>query len=216
MKVKVCGLTQKAQVEALEKMGVHYAGFIFYPQSPRYVLRHLALSEIRLIDGNIKKVGVFVNEPLPSLQQIMVAAGLGVVQLHGDESVDYCKQVIGKASVVKAFQVKSRAEMLEKIDQYKDVVDCFLFDTPSVQYGGTGEKFDWNAIADIEVGKPFLLSGGISSEDIARIDNFHSFPIARDLLAIDVNSRFEVSPGIKDLVMVEEFLKQLKKLNYAE
>lgn len=216
MKVKVCGLTQKAQVEALEKMGVHYAGFIFYPKSSRYVLQHLTLADIKTVGVHIQKVGVFVNEPLASLENIIVEAGLDIVQLHGDELVDYCKHVTGKAKLIKAFQVKSQTEMLEKIEQYKDVVDLFLFDTPSVQYGGTGEKFDWNAIAEIKVDKPFLLSGGISHEDIAKIDNFHSFPIAKDLWAIDVNSRFEVSPGVKDLVLLEQFLKQFKELDYAE
>ncbi|MFT4205298.1 MAG: phosphoribosylanthranilate isomerase [Chitinophagaceae bacterium] len=216
MKVKVCGLTQKAQVEVLEKMGVHYAGFIFYPQSPRYVLNATAKDEIKSIGGNIQKVGVFVNEPLESLIDMIDACGLDIVQLHGDESPEYCRQVAQKTTIIKAFQVKSQSGIQEKVAQYKDVVDLFLLDTPSTAYGGTGEKFDWNDIAQLEIGKPFFLSGGISHKDVAILEKFNRFPIAKDLHAIDVNSCFETVPGIKDLRMLEDFFKQLNIWNDAE
>ncbi|PZP44002.1 MAG: phosphoribosylanthranilate isomerase [Pseudopedobacter saltans] len=209
MKIKVCGMTQIKQVEALEKMGVHYAGFIFYSKSPRYVLAHLSKSDIKKIGGNIKKVGVFVNEPLDSLLEIIDSAGLDIVQLHGDETPEYCSTVRKKVKVVKAFQVKSLDGLLENIRQYDAFVDMFLFDTPSIQYGGTGEKFDWNTIKDILVGKPFFLSGGISPDDFEQIEKFGLLPIANDLDALDLNSRFEKSPGIKDLELLESFFNKL-------
>ncbi|WP_447642234.1 MULTISPECIES: phosphoribosylanthranilate isomerase [Chitinophagaceae] len=216
MKVKVCGLTQKVQVEALAKMGVHYAGFIFYPKSPRYVLNVMTRSEIKSIDGSIQKVGVFVNESLENLIEIVASCSLDIVQLHGDESPGYCRQASQYVKVIKAFQVRNRTEMLDRIAQYKNCVDLFLFDTPSPAYGGTGEKFDWNAIADLNVGKSFLLSGGISAQDVDMLETFSSFPVAKDLHAIDINSRFETKPGVKDLVLLEKFLKQLKDRNYVE
>lgn len=216
MKVKVCGLTQKAQVEALEKMGVQYVGFIFYPKSPRYVLDVMTPSEIKSIGGAMQKVGVFVNEPMANLIELVASCGLDIVQLHGDESPAYCQQASQYAKVIKAFQVKSQNEMQEKIIQYNNFADLFLFDTPSPAYGGTGEKFDWKSIAEMEIGKSFLLSGGIAHTDAAILEKFNSFPVAKDLHAIDVNSRFEIKPGVKDLAMLEEFLKQIKELNYAE
>lgn len=216
MKVKVCGMTQLAQVNALEKMGVDYAGFIFYPKSPRYVLSHLSKSDIKNLKGNIKKVGVFVNEPLESLLETIDTAGLDMVQLHGDETPEYSSKVARHTKVIKAFQVKSPAEMAEKFRQYNSSVDMFLFDTPSASYGGTGEKFDWNGIAKMDVEKPFLLSGGISVDDIESIEKFGHFLVADNLHAIDVNSRFEISPGVKNLEVLDIFLKKIKELNYAK
>ncbi len=216
MKVKICGLTQKSQVEALAKMGVHYAGFIFYPKSPRYVLHSMTEPEIKSIEGHIQKVGVFVNEQLEHLIELIGSCGLDIVQLHGDESLDYCKAASQYARVIKAFQVKNQTEMEEKIIQYRDCVDLFLFDTPSPKYGGTGEKFDWNTIANMEIGKPFLLSGGISDKDVDILVKFNSFPVAKDLHAIDLNSRFEIQPGVKNIDVLDTFLKQIKSMNNAE
>jgi len=216
MKIKVCGLTQKSQVEALAKMGVQYAGFIFYPKSPRYVLRHMTLQDIQNIRYDVQKVGVFVNENLEKVLEMVDAAGLDMVQLHGDETPAYCKTISEHAKTIKAFQVKSQAAMLVHIAEYKNSVDLFLFDTPSSKYGGTGEKFDWNAIADWDLEKEFLLSGGISPQDIEKIDTFSQFPIAKDLHALDLNSQFETEPGVKDLALLENFLKKMEERNYAE
>lgn len=216
MKVKVCGMTQLAEVNALEKMGADYAGFIFYPKSPRYVLSHLSKFDIKNIQGNIKKVGVFVNEPFESLLETIDTAGLDMVQLHGDETPQYSSKVALHAKVIKAFQVKSLNEMTEKIKQYSSSVDMFLFDTPSANYGGTGEKFEWNDIAKMDVGKPFLLSGGISVDDVESVEKFGHFSVADNLHAVDVNSRFEISPGVKDLKMLDIFLKKIKELNFVD
>lgn len=216
MKIKVCGLTKVQQVEALDSFGVDYAGFIFYAKSARYVLNSLSKSSIKNINNNIQKVGVFVNESLPDLLDIIEDTAINIVQLHGDETPEYCYNVSKYAKVIKAFQVVNADDLIEKSQKYGDSANMYLLDTPSKQYGGTGKKFDWNLLAEVKMNKHFLLSGGISPEDVDLIKEFKYIDFAKDLHAIDLNSRFETAPGIKDIALLDSFLKKIKEFDNVQ
>jgi phosphoribosylanthranilate isomerase len=209
MRIKVCGMTHRAQVEALPDIGATFAGLIFYPKSPRYVFRHLTSAQIKKIN-TINKVGVFVNSSVEEVLLMVDECRLHMVQLHGDESAKYCERIADYVSVVKAFRVSDNDSIEWMIRPYMDVCDMFMFDTMGAGYGGTGKKFDWNMLKGTNIGKPFFLSGGIQPEDTQALKEFEHEPVAKALFAIDINSKFETSPGVKDMKKVEKFIQELK------
>jgi len=211
MRVKVCGMTYIDQVNELDALGVEFCGFIFYPKSPRYVFKYLPAINIKKIKGKINKVGVFVNAPSEEILQIVDSCGLYLVQLHGDESPKACEKISDYISVIKAFRLAEDDNIIWKIKDYADVVDMFLFDTEGAGYGGTGKKFNWDTLLGLNINKPFFLSGGIQPTDIPALREFSKDKVAKDLFAVDVNSKFEISPGIKDINLVNDFVKGLKK-----
>lgn len=210
MRIKVCGMTQPEQVERLPEMGATFAGFIFYPKSPRYVFRHVTSAQIKKIN-TINKVGVFVNASVEEVLLMVDECRLHMVQLHGDESAKYCERIADYVSVVKAFRLSDNDSIEWMIRPYMDVCDMFMFDTIGSGYGGTGKKFDWNMLKGSSIGKPFFLSGGIQPEDTDALKEFKEEPVSKALFAIDINSRFETSPGIKDMSKVEKFIRDLKQ-----
>jgi len=210
MRIKVCGMTDVDQVKQLDEMGVEFCGFIFYPKSPRFVFKYMPAINIKKIKGHINKVGVFVNAPSEEILQTVDSCGLYLVQLHGDESPKTCEKISDYISVIKAFRLAEDDNILWKIKDYKDVVDMFLFDTEGVGYGGTGKKFNWDALLGLDIDKPFFLSGGIQPDDIPALRAFSKDPVAKDLFSIDVNSRFEISPGVKDMDKLGTFVRELK------
>ena len=213
MRIKVCGMTSTEQVLQLDDMGVEFAGFIFYPKSPRYVYKFMARSELKKIKGRgINKVGVFVNATIDEVKQAVDDCGLYLVQLHGDETPKYCDQIANYVTVVKAFRLREEDNVLWKVKDYMDIADMFLFDTEGVSYGGTGKKFDWNLLQGLSVRKPFFLSGGIEVGDIGKIKEFSKEAVAKDLFSLDVNSKFELSPGIKDMEKLKRFIKEIKTI----
>jgi phosphoribosylanthranilate isomerase len=213
MRIKVCGMTSTEQVLQLDEMGVEFAGFIFYPKSPRYVYRFMPKPEIKKIKGKgINKVGVFVNATVDEVLQAVDDCGLYIVQLHGDETPKYCEKIADYVTVVKAFRLRSDDNVLWKVKDYVDIADMFLFDTEGAGYGGTGKKFDWDVLKGLHIGKPFFLSGGIEPEDTDKLKEFSKEPVAKDLFSIDVNSRFEISPGIKDMDKLREFIATVKQI----
>jgi phosphoribosylanthranilate isomerase len=209
MRVKVCGMTQPDQVEALAGMGVMFAGFIFYPKSPRYVFKHMTTTQIRKVN-NINKVGVFVNATIEEVLHLVDECRLHMVQLHGDESPKYCEKIADYVSVVKAFRLSDNDSVEWMIRPYMDVCDMFMFDTMGAGYGGTGKKFDWSMLKNSTIGKPFFLSGGIEPGDEDELKAFEQDPVAKALFAIDINSKFELSPGVKDMEKVKGFVDKLK------
>lgn len=209
MRVKVCGMTQPEQVEELAGMGVSFAGFIFYPKSPRYVFKHMTTTQIRK-QNNINKVGVFVNAPIEEVLHMVDECRLHLVQLHGDENPKYCEKIADYVSVVKAFRLSDNDSVEWMIRPYMDCCDMFMFDTMGAGYGGTGKKFDWSVLKDSIIGKPFFLSGGIEPGDVANLREFEQEPAAKALFAIDINSKFETNPGFKDMKLVREFVDQMK------
>ncbi|MDP3666396.1 MAG: phosphoribosylanthranilate isomerase [Sediminibacterium sp.] len=213
MRIKVCGMTSAGQVLQLDDMGVEFAGFIFYPKSPRYVYKFMSRPEIKKIKGRgINKVGVFVNAPLEEVLQAVDDCGLYLVQLHGDETPKYCEKIADYVTVVKAFRLREDENILWKVKDYCDIADMFLFDTEGAGYGGTGRKFDWKMLQGLNIGKPFFLSGGIEPGDTDKLKEFVKDPVAKDLFSIDVNSRFEISPGIKDMNKLKDFIAAIKQV----
>jgi phosphoribosylanthranilate isomerase len=209
MRIKVCGMTQKEQVEALPDLGISFAGFIFYPKSPRYVFREMTASQIKRVN-NINKVGVFVNAPIDEVLHLVDECRLQMVQLHGDETPKYCERIADYVSVVKAFRLSEGDNLEWMVRPYEEVCDHYMFDTMGAGYGGTGKKFDWTVLKGQQLNKPFFLSGGIEMGDEEQILNFAKEPVAKDLFAIDINSKFEEAPGIKNLNLVKEFSEQFR------
>lgn len=201
MKVKICGITNKEDALLAEKLGADAIGFIFYKKSKRYVLPEIAAEIIKILSPFIIKAGVFVNEEAAGINNISTQIKLNVVQLHGDETPDIIGEI--NSPVIKSFRINREFDF-KILNKYKDV--SFLFDSYSKEeYGGTGKNFNWHLIPK-ELDGNFILSGGISSENIEEILN------KIKPKAIDVSSSLEKSPGIKDHKKVEEFFKKLNSI----
>lgn len=212
MRVKVCGMTNVEQVQQLNKLNVEFCGFIFYAKSKRYVLNHLSASSIKKIKGKINKVGVFVNANEDDVLKTVDDCGLYLVQLHGDETPKQCEKISSYITTIKAFRLSENENILWKIKDYIDVCDMFLFDTKGADYGGTGKQFNWNILNDLNIDKPFFLSGGIGPNDIENLKEFSKKPAAKNLLAVDINSKFEISYGVKDINLIEKFVNSVKNI----
>ena len=208
MRVKVCGVTQEEQLIKLPETGATFAGLIFYPKSPRYVLRQMTTNQIKK-ESKVNKVGVFVNASVEEVLHMVDECRLHMVQLHGDETPRYCEKIADYISVVKAFRISESDNIGWRIKDYMEVCDMFMFDTEGAGYGGTGKKFDWRKLHDVAVGKPYFLSGGIEPTDVEKLKIFSTLPEAKGLFAIDINSKFELLPGVKDMDSIKKFIQQL-------
>lgn len=206
MKLKVCGMKDSRNIQELAKaVNPDWMGMIFYPPSPRYVGDE---SEAILTDPFLKKVGVFVNEPLASIQEKAIRFGLSVLQLHGEESVEEVRLIKEKTGleIFKVFKVGDQLDWSE-LKPYLPWVDYFLFDTFTKQHGGSGKTFNWDLLKTYPFDKPFILSGGIESEHMNAIVSLKKE--VPQLEGLDINSRFEVSPGLKDIERIKAFKEQL-------
>ena len=211
MRIKVCGMTLPEQVMALDEMGVDLAGFIFYPRSPRYIGNKISPERMKQIKGKIAKVGIFVNMPYDDLMRTVEDYRLDMVQLHGDENPVFCERVANYITVVKAFRLSDNDPIDWMVRPYHEGSDMYMFDTLGAGYGGTGKKFDWSLLKPARVDKLFFLSGGIEPGDEEKLKEFMKEPVAKKLFAIDINSRFEISAGIKDMVRVKKFVEAMRK-----
>lgn len=183
-----------------------YIGFIFYQGSPRYAGATLKPDFLEGINERIKKVGVFVGEDMAKVYETVITYGLDAVQLHGDESVEYCSKLREKElEVIKAFFIENEADF-GGIEKYVEVCNYFLFDNRGSTGGGSGKKFNWEILQAYNMDKPFFLSGGIGPDDAAKVTQI----VNPYLYAVDINSRFETEPGIKDIGLVKKFMNQLK------
>jgi len=209
MRIKVCGLTLPEQASALEEMGVALAGFIFYPKSPRFMGNKISPEKMKQIKGRIAKVGVFVNATYDELMRIVEEYRLDMVQLHGDETPKYCEKIADYISVIKAFRLGENDNVEWMSRPYQDVCDMFMFDTMGAGYGGTGKKFNWDVLKKSMINKPFFLSGGIEPGDEEKLIAFQNEPVAKNLFAIDINSKFEITAGVKNMEKVKEFCGKL-------
>ena len=213
MKIKVCGITNIDEALALSKAGVNYMGFIFYPASKRYVLHALTLDQIKSVQlPGVLKVGVFVNEPINDVIATATAAGLDMVQLHGDETPNYCKEMANHYPVIKAFRISETDDVAYKISEYLEDIDYLLFDTASSVFGGSGISFDWKKLANATGQKPYFLSGGIGPDDVSKITSFVQSDTAGNCTAVDVNSKFETAPGQKNIQLLQSFIPTIKAL----
>ncbi|MGZ5220899.1 MAG: phosphoribosylanthranilate isomerase [Chitinophagaceae bacterium] len=209
MRIKVCGLTLPEQVKALDEMGIDFAGFIFYPKSPRYMGNKISAEKMKQIKGHIAKVGVFVNEPYDDMMRTVEEYRLDMVQLHGDETPFFCEKVSNYVTVVKAFRLSDNDPIDWIVRPYHESTDMYMFDTMGAGYGGTGKKFDWNVLKDATVNKLFFLSGGIEPGDEENIKTFMKEPVAQKLFSVDINSKFEIAAGVKDMKKVKAFIEKL-------
>jgi phosphoribosylanthranilate isomerase len=207
MQIKVCGITNTEDIRALIPLDISRLGFIFYHKSSRYVLGKLIEEGLNEIPKQIKKTGVFVNAEVGEIEQILDRYHLDSIQLHGDESPEFCNYFRDKTEVIKTISIKDEGSF-ETALLYKDACDLFLFDTHSEHYGGTGKTFDWRWLEGYSLNKPFYLSGGISLENFAEIKKINN----KHLLGIDINSRFETAPGIKDIEKIKTLLDFMNKI----
>lgn len=205
MKIKVCGLTDSVQIQQLDTLGVDYAGLIFYKASPRFVEGKLMAEE--LMGGAGIRTGVFVNEKEEEIKKRIVQYGLKAVQLCGDEEPTLCATLMHYVEVIKVVHVETSGD-LKQMRKYEGYCNYFLLDTVSSGYGGSGQKFNWQMLSSNTITKPFFLSGGIDEMDFEGIASIRH-PL---LYGVDINSRFELSPGIKDIDKIARFIKKIKSL----
>lgn len=203
--MKICGMKIPENIQAVAALEPDLMGFIFYQKSPRYA-EPLDLVTLNSLPKSIKKIGVFVNESLEDILTIATKYNLDGVQLHGTELVMMCKE-LRKAGfiVIKAFPV-AEAYNFKVTKSYEGSCDYFLFDTKTDAYGGSGLKFNWGMLEEYVGETPFLLSGGIAADDaeaILKIDH-------PKFAGIDLNSKFEVKPGLKNVELLRGFLKEIR------
>ena len=203
MLLKVCGMKYGQNIIDLITIKPNWIGFIFYEKSPRFI-SHLSPSLInRLKKSTIHTVGVFVNASITYITDKVKLFGLDYVQLHGSERLE--EAILLKEKEYKLIKVFSVLDTLplEEIKRWEETADYLLFDRKTKKYGGSGLQFNWDILGDYQGDTPFLLSGGISLEDISNIHDLnHS-----KLVGVDVNSRFELRPSLKDI----EKIKKLKE-----
>ena len=208
MNIKVCGITELKQLQQLDGLDIDFAGMIFYKESPRYVGGKLNPKDVKKADFDLKKTGVFVNPEMIDVLDAIDEYGLEVVQLHGDETPEMCEDLSSEVEVIKAFRIKGDEDIDALVAPYDAVCDYYLFDTGGLKesFGGTGQQFDWSILEKAKIEKPFFLSGGIGVGDAARVKGFKH----PDMFGVDINSKFEVSPGVKDMKLVLQFKQGMK------
>src|SRR5690554_959451 len=202
LKIKVCGMRDLENIIQIKELAPDYLGFIFYPKSPRYV-ETLDESLLSLLPP-IKKTAVFVNATLDEVTTIIKQYSFEAIQLHGNEYPDYCSKIKKEgAEIIKAFGIHEMFDW-KLLESYLDVVDYFLFDTYTSAHGGSGKMFNWEVLKEYPFEKPYFLSGGIGPE------NIESALAVQDerLYGLDLNSRFELSPGLKNIELLKTVLKK--------
>lgn len=213
--IKVCGMREAENIREVEALGIDMMGFIFWPKSKRYVnhgdsprdssaAKIMGTVPVIPLPTKCQRVGVFVDEDPGLVKRIAHDYGLDYIQLHGSESPAYIFQLRG-LHVIKAFNIAT-AEDLEQTKTYEGLVDYFLFDTKGKSVGGNGEKFDWSVLDAYNGKTPFLLSGGIGPDDADRVKAYRHPKCA----GIDLNSRFEIAPGLKDVDGIKRFIEKVK------
>ncbi len=207
IRLKVCGMRESENIRQVASLVPDYMGFIFYKPSKRYAGEVLDKVVLDSLSKSIVKTGVFVNEGYDEIVRITTQFGLTAVQLHGKETPALCQQLQHKGlQVIKVLHVGNEIET-EELKRYEDSCDYFLFDTADVAWGGTGRWFDWTLLDNYYSSKPFFLSGGIDLEHLPLPANILDKPI----WALDINSRFEVSPGLKDVEKIKAFKEKMNE-----
>ncbi len=204
MKIKVCGLNDAVSIERLTLLQPDYMGFIYYAGSPRFAAQ-VNYGLLAALPKNIEQTAVFVNESASHIHQMMADYRFSAVQLHGHESPEFCAQFRGQVKVLKAFGIDDDFDFSGLLP-YVDAVDYFLFDTRSGVYGGSGKTFNWELLNRYTLDVPFFLSGGLSLvniEDVKQITHPQFY-------GVDLNSRFETAPGVKDIDKLKRAFNSLR------
>ncbi|RAJ22060.1 phosphoribosylanthranilate isomerase [Gelidibacter algens] len=229
VRIKICGMKHPANITEIAALQPEYLGFIFYEKSSRFFNGNMP----QLPQGT-KKVGVFVNASMDEILEKVETYSLDVVQLHGEESPEFCSQLKrhfeenidnvnaiknerlpchasndSKIDIVKVFSIKDHFNF-DQLQPYELVCDYFLFDTKGKLPGGNGYTFNWDVLKNYPSTKPYFLSGGIGLEETDNITAFLQGNASKYCYAIDVNSKFESEPGLKDLKILKEFKNKIK------
>lgn len=207
LKIKICGMKDPDNIAGVIMLEPDLLGFILYRQSPRYVSLKEAAVLTSAIPSKIQKTGVIVNESIENAVKIARSGIFDILQLHGDESPEYCGELSGYITVVKAFRISNA--LPGRLHDYEPFCSMFLFDTSGDKMGGTGKKFDHTILSGYSLNKEFILSGGISPGDAGLLKR--SYP--QQMAGVDLNSRFESAPGIKNISMLKIFIENLRKNN---
>ena len=204
MKIKVCGLKVPENINAVAALKPDYMGFICYSRSPRYI-EGLEAAHLAALPADIIKTAVLVNEDKETINNLITKFGFNAIQLHGAESPELCSYFKNKVIVLKAFGVDDNFDF-EQLKAYQDAVDFFLFDTKTEKHGGSGKVFNWDMLNKYILEVPFFLSGGLSLENMADVKQI-KHPM---FYGVDLNSKFETEPGVKDINRLTQAFKLLR------
>ncbi|MDR1683194.1 MAG: phosphoribosylanthranilate isomerase [Candidatus Symbiothrix sp.] len=203
MKIKVCGMKYPDNILELSRLSIDFMGLIFYEKSSRCV-GELSPEALHVLPSSIQKAGVFVNASEAEVLEKVTKYDLQAVQLHGSESPEFCQSIKNQnITIIKAFAVSETGDW-QQTAEYEHHCDYFLFDTKTPKFGGSGQKFDWKILSSYTGETPFFLSGGIGLDDIQAIKRISH----QRLYAIDLNSRFEIAPGLKDPDLLRKLLDE--------
>jgi phosphoribosylanthranilate isomerase len=212
LKLKVCGMRDSANIQELAELGPDYMGFIFYDKSKRFIGEILNSETLKNLPKRIKKVGVFVDHDISQLEEIVLKYELDAVQLHGIESPQYCEQLKGfNIDIIKAFSIDENFDF-SILNSYVGKVDFFLFDTKGQQHGGNGITFDWELLNNYILNIPYFLAGGIDLDQIEEIKKLTN----QNLYSLDINSKFEIEPALKNISKIKQFKAQIDILNKVQ
>jgi len=204
--IKICGMRETANILAAAELMPDMMGFIFYSGSRRFAGEMLNPEIVSKLPAGIRKTGVFVNSDFNEIRETIAKYSLNIVQLHGDEPPALCRLIKDTGiEVIKAFNIGENMSF-SFCAEYIDCTDYFLFDTMTRYHGGSGQKFDWKLLDRYEVGHPFILSGGISPTDIDNISGITN----PAFYGLDLNSRFEINSGLKDIEKLKKFITELR------
>ena len=200
MKLKVCGMKFSENIREIESLEPDFMGFIFYKKSKRF------FNESKLIlNDNINRVGVFVDQEVNEVIDIIKKYKLDYVQLHGDEDVSYCFSIKSICKVIKVFKIDDTFNF-DNIKIFENVSDYYLFDTKTNLHGGSGIKFDWEILKKYNSKKKFFLSGGVSEDDIEEIKKIKKI---HPIIGIDINSKFELPNLKKDRAKIKSLIDKI-------
>jgi phosphoribosylanthranilate isomerase len=206
VKIKICGLKHKTNLFDVVEAGVDYVGMIFYEKSPRFVLDSLYPEDVWFLPDEVEKIGVFVNASFDEIKKYAKLYQLNLIQLHGNETPEVCKQLQDLGyGVIKAFGVDESFDF-NSLNPYQSSVDFFLFDTKTSDHGGSGITFDWNILTNYTLDIPIFIGGGVGLENLNELLNFN-FPF---LYSVDMNSKLEIEPGLKDISKVQKAVELVK------
>ena len=204
MKIKICGLKFESNILGLSKLEPDYMGFIFWEKSKRLVIG----STPNLSQTKIKKTGVFVNADFEKIKDKVLVHKLEAIQLHGLESPEFCEKIKNLGvEIIKAFSIDENFNF-NILEKYELCSDYFLFDTKGKSPGGNGISFDWEILRNYKYEKKFFLSGGIGIESINAIKKIKNLSLP--LFCVDINSRFELNPGEKNIELIKSFKNSLE------
>ncbi|NVN19129.1 phosphoribosylanthranilate isomerase [Muricauda sp. HICW] len=214
MKLKICGMNHNPSEVA--ELQPDYLGFIFWEPSARY-----CSGDMPIIPSQIKKVGVFVDADQGYVLEKVPKYQLDAIQLHGKESAEYCQELKNSfpsfraqsrnLDIIKVFSIKDDFDF-GVLEPYEEVCDFYLFDTKGKLPGGNGYTFDWSVLERYPSQKPYFLSGGIGLESIQGLQEFLSSPASKNCYAVDVNSKFESAPGLKNIEDLKTFIESLNSI----